>query len=111
MRISDWSSDVCSSDLLAALGTRAEIDGDELVVNGAKIWTSYAAIADYQELLCRTEAGGRKHSGISWVICPMDTPGIELRPILTMVGPNAFHFCQVFYNDVDRKSTRLNSSH
>jgi alkylation response protein AidB-like acyl-CoA dehydrogenase len=85
---------------LAALGTRAEIDGDDLVVNGAKIWTSYAAIADYQELLCRTEAGGRKHSGISWVICPMDTPGIELRPILTMVGPNDFHFCQVFYNDV-----------
>lgn len=85
---------------LASLSTRAEIDGQDLVINGSKIWTSYAEVADFQELLCRTESGGRKHSGLSWVICPMDSPGIELRPILTMVGPNDFHFCQVFYNDV-----------
>lgn len=84
---------------LASLSTRAEIDGDHLVINGSKIWTSYAQMANFQELLVRTTPGS-KHGGITWVICPMETPGIELRPIVTMVGPNDFHFCQVFYNDV-----------
>lgn len=85
---------------LASLSTRAEIDGDELVVNGSKIWTSYALVADYQELLVRTDPSGRKQGGITWVICDMRAPGIELRPILTMTAPDDFHFCQVFYNDV-----------
>jgi len=85
---------------LASLRTSAVIDGDHLVVNGSKIWTSYAQVADYQELLVRTDPNAPKHKGITWVICPMDTPGIEKRPILTMVGPDDFHFCQVFYNDV-----------
>jgi alkylation response protein AidB-like acyl-CoA dehydrogenase len=85
---------------LANLSTRAEIDGDMLVVNGSKIWTSYAHVADYQELLLRTERGAKKQSGMTWVVCDMKTPGIELRPILTMVAPDDFHFCQVFYTDV-----------
>ena len=93
-------SEPCSGSDLASLSTRAVIDGDHLVVNGSKIWTSYSLHADYQELLVRTDPGGKKQGGITWVICDMKTPGIELRPILTMVAPDDFHFCQVFYNDV-----------
>lgn len=85
---------------LASLSTRATIDGDHLVVNGSKIWTSYAAYADHQELLVRTSPDLKKQAGITWVICDMHTPGIEIRPILTMCAPDDFHFAQVFYNDV-----------
>lgn len=85
---------------LASLSTRAEIDGDHLVVNGSKIWTSYAMLATYQELLVRTDPTAPKHKGISWVICDMRLPGIEIRPIPTMTGPNDHHFGQVFYTDV-----------
>ena len=68
------------------MSTRAEIDGDELVVNGQKIWTSFAHIADYQELLVRTEPDGRSTSGITWVICDMHAPGMEIREIMTIDG-------------------------
>ena len=83
---------------LASLRTRARIEGDHLVVNGQKIWTSSADVADYQELLVRTDPDAPKHKGITWVICDMKTPGITVRPIRTMSG--LFHFCEVFYDDV-----------
>jgi alkylation response protein AidB-like acyl-CoA dehydrogenase len=83
---------------LAALQTRAVIEGDELVVTGQKIWTSFGQIAEYQELLVRTDPDAPKHKGITWVICAMDTPGIEVRPIKTLAG-NA-DFCEVFYDNV-----------
>jgi alkylation response protein AidB-like acyl-CoA dehydrogenase len=83
---------------LAALSTRATIEGDELVVNGQKIWTSFGQIAEYQELLVRTDPDAPKHKGITWVICPMDAPGIDIRPIKTLAG-NA-DFCEVFYDNV-----------
>ncbi|MCW2538406.1 MAG: putative acyl-CoA dehydrogenase [Frankiales bacterium] len=83
---------------LASLRTRAVIDGDELVVNGQKIWTSYAHIADFQELLVRTDPEAPKHKGITWVVMAMDTPGLTVRPIQTIDG-NA-HFCECFYDDV-----------
>lgn len=85
---------------LGGLRCRAEIDGDHLVVNGSKIWTSSAHLADWQELLVRTDTAAPKHKGISWVICDMRTPGIELRPILIMTAPDHHHFNQVFYTDV-----------
>jgi len=83
---------------LGALNTRAEIDGDHLVVNGSKIWTTYAPGADFQELLVRTDPGAGKHKGITWVICPMNTPGVEVRPIRAMSGIT--HFAQCFYDNV-----------
>lgn len=83
---------------LAALQTRAVVDGDDLVVTGQKIWTSFGNIAQYQELLVRTDAEAPKHKGISWVICPMDARGIDVRPIRTIAGHE--EFCEVFYDEV-----------
>lgn len=83
---------------LAGLSTRAVIDGDELVVSGQKTWTSYAHVADLQELLVRTDPDAPKHKGISWVICDMSTPGIEIREIRTM--SHVTDFCEVFYDEV-----------
>jgi alkylation response protein AidB-like acyl-CoA dehydrogenase len=82
---------------LAALQTRAERDGDDLVLNGVKIWTSYAQVADLQEMLVRTNADGPKHQGITWLVCDMRQPGIEIRPIRTLVRES--HFCEVHYHD------------
>ncbi len=83
---------------LAALQTKAVVDGDDLVVTGQKIWTSFGNIADYQELLVRTDPDAPKHKGISWVICPMDLPGMDVRPIRTIAGHE--EFCEVFYDEV-----------
>jgi alkylation response protein AidB-like acyl-CoA dehydrogenase len=83
---------------LASLKTRAEIDGEYIVVNGSKIWTTGAQHADFQELLVRTEPGSHRHKGLTWLICDMRTPGIEIRPIRTMLGDD--HVSMVFYNDV-----------
>ena len=77
---------------------KAVRDGDELVVTGQKIWTSFAQIADYWELLVRTDPDAPKHKGITWVICPMDTPGIDIRPIKTIAGTT--DFCEVFFDEV-----------
>jgi alkylation response protein AidB-like acyl-CoA dehydrogenase len=84
---------------LASLRTRAEVDGDHLVVTGSKIWTSHGHLSDMQELLVRTDPSAPRHNGISWVICDMRTPGIELRPIEIMTAPNHVHFVQCFYNE------------
>jgi alkylation response protein AidB-like acyl-CoA dehydrogenase len=83
---------------LASLQTRAVVDGSELVVTGQKVWTSFAQIADYQELLVRTDPAAPKHAGITWVICPMDARGITVRPIRTMASH--LEFCEVFYDEV-----------
>lgn len=85
---------------LGGLKTRAHIDGDHLVVNGSKIWTSHGHLSDWQELLVRTDPQAPKHKGISWVICDMTLPGITLRPIEIMTSPNQVHFVQCFYDDV-----------
>jgi alkylation response protein AidB-like acyl-CoA dehydrogenase len=83
---------------LASLSTRAVRDGDHYVVTGQKIWTSFAHIADYCELLVRTDTEVPKHRGITWLICPMDLPGIEARPIRTVVDSS--EFCETFFDEV-----------
>ena len=83
---------------LASLKTSARDDGDEWVINGQKIWTSFGADADYCYLICRTSNDGPPHAGISEIIVPMDTPGIEVRRIKDLTTNQ--HFCEVFYTDV-----------
>ena len=83
---------------LASLKTQAVRDGDDWVINGQKIWTSFGEVADYCYLICRTSTEGPPHAGISEIIVPMDTPGIEVRPIKDMTTNR--HFCEVFYTDV-----------
>ena len=83
---------------LASLKTSAVRHGDDWVINGQKIWTSFGAEADFCYLICRTSTDGPPHAGISEIIVPMDTPGIEVRPIEDMTTNR--HFCEVFFTDV-----------
>jgi alkylation response protein AidB-like acyl-CoA dehydrogenase len=83
---------------LASLRTRAERDGDDYVLNGQKIWCSFGQVADVGEFLVRTDPDAPKHRGISWLILPMDTPGIEIRPLKTVLGSS--EFSEVFLTDV-----------
>ena len=83
---------------LANLGTRAVRDGDVYVVNGQKIWTTFAHIARFGILIARTDTDAPKHQGISYFVCPMDLPGIEIRPIVEMTGAHQFN--EVFFDDV-----------
>jgi alkylation response protein AidB-like acyl-CoA dehydrogenase len=83
---------------LANLGTRAVRDGDVYVVNGQKIWTTFAHMARFGILIARTDPDAPKHQGISYFVCPMDLPGIEIRPIVEMTGVHQFN--EVFFDDV-----------
>ena len=82
---------------LASLQTRAEDKGDHYIVNGQKIWTSGAQYADWCFCLVRTDTT-KKHEGISFVLFPMDTPGVEVRPIPLIAGNSPF--CETFLTDV-----------
>ena len=92
-----YSEPGAGSDL-AALQTRGELDGDTYVINGQKIWTSTARQADMIFCLVRTEADAPKHQGISYMLFSMETPGIEVRPLVDMTE-NA-NFNEVFFTDV-----------
>lgn len=91
---------------LASLQTKARDEGDHFVVNGQKIWSSYAdAPADWGLLLARTNPDAPKHAGISVFLLDMTTPGVTIRPIATMAGPHEFN--EVFLDDVAVARTQL----
>jgi alkylation response protein AidB-like acyl-CoA dehydrogenase len=89
---------------LASLTTSATLDGDEWVISGQKVWTSYAHIASWGILLARTSNEGAPQRGISYFVCPMNVPGVTVRPIVDMTGDHAF-------NEVFLEGVRLPADH
>jgi alkylation response protein AidB-like acyl-CoA dehydrogenase len=92
-----YSEPGAGSDL-ASLQTRAEIKGDQFVVNGSKIWTSYADQADWIFCLVRTDPNAPKHEGISFLLFDMESAGVSTKPITLISGKSPF--CQTFFDDV-----------
>ncbi|MEP1124127.1 MAG: acyl-CoA dehydrogenase family protein [Ilumatobacter sp.] len=97
---------------LASLSTRAELDGDRFVVNGQKVWCSGGRYSNWGILMARTrpidptgEHGAPQHEGISFFLCPMDLPGIEIRPLKQMTGESEFD--EVFFTDVHLPADHL----
>ena len=91
-----YSEPDAGSDL-AGLGCRAELDGDEWIINGQKIWTSAGQWANWIFVLCRTDPDAPKHRGISFLLCPMDQDGVEVRPIEMLSGDADFN--ETFFTD------------
>ena len=91
-----YSEPGAGSDL-ANVGTRATLDGDEWVLNGQKIWTSNAQYANWIFVVARTSPELQKHAGITFLLCPMDQPGIEVRPIINIARGHEFN--EVFFTD------------
>ncbi|HEY2658578.1 MAG TPA: acyl-CoA dehydrogenase family protein [Caulobacteraceae bacterium] len=99
-----YSEPQSGSDL-ASLQTRAVRDGDDYVVNGSKIWTTHAHFANWMFLLARTATEGKPQAGISFLLTPMDAPGLTVRPILSMSGEHEVN--QVFFDNLRIPATNL----
>ncbi|MER6996363.1 acyl-CoA dehydrogenase family protein [Streptomyces sp. NPDC000410] len=91
-----YSEPDAGSDL-ANVRTRAALDGDRWVINGQKIWTSLAHESQWCFVVARTEAGSRRHAGLSYLLVPMDQRGVEVRPIVQLTGTSEFN--EVFFDD------------
>ncbi len=90
---------------LASLNTKAVLDGDEYVINGSKVWTSYADKADWIFCLVRTDSEVPKHAGISFILFDMDTPGVTTKPIQLISGMSPF--CETFFDNARAKASNL----
>lgn len=90
-----YSEPGAGSDL-AAVATRARLEGDEWVIDGQKVWTSLAQESDWCFVIARTEAGSQRHAGLSYLLVPMDQPGVEVRPITQLTGTSEFN--EVFFD-------------
>nr|WP_253781065.1 acyl-CoA dehydrogenase family protein [Nonomuraea roseoviolacea] len=90
-----YSEPDAGSDL-AGVRTRAQLVGGRWVVDGQKVWTSLAHVADWCFVLCRTEPGSQRHRGLSYLLVPMRQPGVEVRPIVQMTGTSEFN--EVFFD-------------
>ncbi|MFB7516115.1 acyl-CoA dehydrogenase family protein [Streptomyces sp. NPDC056144] len=91
-----YSEPGAGSDL-AGVRTRATLEGGRWVVNGQKIWTSLAHESQWCFVLARTEAGSRRHAGLSYLLVPLDQPGVEIRPIVQLTGTSEFN--EVFFDN------------
>jgi alkylation response protein AidB-like acyl-CoA dehydrogenase len=96
-----FSEPEAGSDL-AGLKTRAELDGDEWVINGQKTWMTFGDHADWLYVLCRTNPAAPKHRGISMLLVPRHQPGVDVRPIVNIAGGH--EFCEVFFSDARTKA-------
>lgn len=92
-----YSEPQSGSDL-ASLQCRADRDGDDYVINGTKIWTTHAQHANWMFLLVRTKTEGKPQAGITFLLTPMDVPGLSVRPIITMAGEHEVNQC--FFDNV-----------
>ncbi len=90
-----YSEPGAGSDL-ANVSTTARLEGDEWVISGQKVWTSLAHVADWCFVLARTEPGSARHKGLSYLLVPMDQPGVEVRPIVQLTGTSEFN--EVFFD-------------
>lgn len=99
-----YSEPNAGSDL-ASLQTRADNRGDHYIINGQKVWTSYADKADWIFCLVRTDNSGSKHEGISFVLFDMDQPGVSVRPIPLISGSSPF--CETFFDDARAEKNNL----
>ena len=91
-----YSEPGAGSDL-ANVSTTAELDGDAWVINGQKVWTSLAHWAQWCFVVARTEKGSKRHAGLSYLLVPLDQPGVEIRPIVQLTGDSEFN--EVFFDD------------
>ena len=91
-----YSEPGAGSDL-ANVSTSAELVGDEWVINGQKVWTSLAHWAQWCFVVARTEKGSKRHHGLSYLLVPLDQPGVEIRPIVQLTGDSEFN--EVFFDD------------
>ncbi len=91
-----YSEPGAGSDL-ANVSTAAELDGDQWVINGQKVWTSMAHLSQWCFVVARTEKGSKRHAGLSYLLVPLDQPGVEIRPIVQLTGTADFN--EVFFDD------------